>query len=91
MVGLQHNSDKNAVIRIKMQTVVIFLTVMGIFNSLKQENKYDITVKRGIYLRENSENIINFDISSTLFRMRFAILCSSICTKSTSMRPHTLG
>ena len=40
---------------------------------------YENTKKRVFFL-EHIENGINFDISNTLFRACFAILCSSIGT-----------
>ena len=47
---------------------------MGTFNSLKEENKYTVAVKRGsTYLRENSQKVylikrkqcVSFDISQS--------------------------
>ena len=49
----------------------------GDFNSLKEEWTRG---EKGTFLREHNEKGINFDISSIQFRVRFAILCSSIGT-----------
>ena len=49
-VGLQHTSDTIAVIRGKNANWRPLLNSNGDFNSLNEENKYTVAVKRGTYL-----------------------------------------
>ena len=58
------------------------------FNSLKEDTIYENIVKRGAFWMKHSEQgTCIFYILSTLLRVCFSILCSSIGTKLTWKRP----
>ena len=59
------------------------LNCSGDFNSLKEDTIYENIVKRGTFCGGTVKMVHVFGILSTLFRVCFAILCSSIGTKMT--------
>ena len=58
----------------------------------KLENMpFNYYIEKGCFLTGHSENGINFEMSNTLFRVSFAVLCSRIGTQLTSKRPPPPG
>ena len=63
--------------------LLALLTVWELFNSLKEYTIYEKIVKRGTFVGNTVKRVPVFDILSTLFRVCFAIFCSSIGTQLT--------
>ena len=73
----------NPVIRDRITNMWPLLNNSREFSVIKRKNKIHSSSEKGNLLfkkkkEEHTEKSINYDISSTLFRVCFAILCSSI-------------